>query len=596
MRQVVAVVVLASVLSACADGSPAGDAGSTGVMASTGAETSIGQTTVDTAGSSSGEDDTGTASGSTGDPIDPPPPCGSLDYGWRGVVPGPGEPDHDAELEGAAARHDRVHTALTGLPLGLAGDVSIAAADDASRTAIEAFVDSGAWDFEARSGMSPLDVIATWHKATGAFAGVAAAADAYRYGTLRDQGYACEEIDRAREELVRALDGLHLVTELTGVPGLVVRAIAHRDFPGASETATTPIFDPQGDPLPAEKTNGTWREDASGLHPELVWEDSASRDQLIGWAVGYGAAWEVVRDDASIDPALKDRLQADAGAIAEQLMTVRPSGYDLEIWDPEGRPTLHGYLHENNIEGNYLGLLNGQHAIMAAGIIAALAFVAEDPEIDAYLEGELIARRNLMGIAAQSLLIDFGAGTNHSNYNMAFSGAFLVSRYLDDAGGRAQLALAMDRLYVNARSDYPASESAQAFYDLVFALVAADASAFAPTPLPPDDSALAQALATLQAFPPSPAWDESRANCDEAEISAGACTLDDGQVVAVLGMVGHNDALVVADPVPMAVRPPSNFYWRSNPYQPNGGGDGTGLYSASDFRFVYWAGRYARRP
>ncbi len=572
------------------DAAPTSDEGTSGdPSTSTSAETSAGSTSA----ASSTE---GGADSTTGEPVDPPPPCGSLDYDWRGVVAGPGDDAFDAELEAAAVRRERVHVAIASLPSGLGTDVSIAADDAAARAAVETFVEGEGWDFEAATGVAPRDAIARWEKATGAFAGVAAAADAYRYATLRDQGYACEDIELARVQLGRALEGLHLATALTGVDGLVVRAIAHRDWPGISESPTTPIFDENGDPLPFEKNNGTWREDNSGEHPEYVWEDSGSRDQLIGWIAGYAAAWEAVRDDPTFDDAVKDRLQADARAIAVQLMTVRPSGYDLEIWDPEGRPTLHGYLHEHNLEGTYVGFFNGQHAIMAAGIVAALARIAEDPELDAYLFDALVDDRKLVDVAADNILVDFGVATNWSNYNMSFTGAWLVGWSLDDETARADLRRAAERLYRWPRSVVPVESSGQALFDLVFALALADASGFADTVDEPDAAAIDRALATLRAFPAAPAWDFARENCDADEIAAGTCTLEDGTVVAVLGEVGHSDALVVDQAVPIAIRPPSNFYWRSNPYAPNGGGDGTAIPSAADFRFAYWLGRWSRRP
>jgi hypothetical protein len=83
-------------------------------------------------------------------------------------------------------------------------------------------------------------------------------------------------------------------------------------------------------------------------------------------------------------------------------------------------------------------------------------------------------------------------------------------------------------------------------------------------------------------------------NCDADEITAGVCTLSNGQVTDLLGTVGWNDELVAEDPVPIDVRPPSNFHWRSNPYSVNGGGTGDLLPSSADFRFAYWIGRWTR--
>lgn len=581
-------------LLACGDdATTANDEGSSGVASTSGTTSSSSGTS--TSSSSSGEstssgDDT-SGSESTGDPWVPPPECGSLHYDWSALVPGPAEPGFDDALEVVARRHDRMHTVVNGLPLGMAADIDVAVDDTAGRAALQAFADDdAAWSFA-----NTTDVVTGWGKATGAYAGVAAAADAYRYGTLRDQGYPCQEIDRAREQLVRVLDGLHLATALTGTPGLVVRAYAHREFPGAGQSETTPLFDGDGNPQPPEKTNGTWRDDVSGAHPELVWEDACSCDQLVGWAAGYGAAWEVIEHDPTIDQALKDRLQADASAIARQLMTVRESGYDLEVMDADGRITMHGYLHENNIEGQYLGVWNGFHALMAAGIVGALAYVADDDEIDAYLYDQLLGQRNLMGIAVAAMFIDFGAGSNYSNYNMAFDAAWLASRYLDHAQAREDLRSVVRDLYASEGASRQPIENAQSFFDFVYAATIADASAFAPTADVPDEAATERGLSTLARFPVSPAWDFAVENCDADEIAAGVCTLINGDVTDLLGDVGWNDELVAADPVPIKIRPPSNFYWRSNPYAVNGGGVGQQLASAADFRFAYWLGRWTRR-
>ena len=69
----------------------------------------------------------------------------------------------------------------------------------------------------------------------------------------------------------------------------------------------------------------------------------------------------------------------------------------------------------------------------------------------------------------------------------------------------------------------------------------------------------------------------------------------DGSHLTVLGEVGRNGDLLTAEPLPMAIRSASNYYWRSNPYVPNGGADGPGMYPGPDFRFAYWLGRWARR-
>jgi hypothetical protein len=571
------------------------DDGAASILGSSDASTTT-STSTTTNSSTSGETTTTTttADSSTGEPLDPPPACGSHEYAWRALVAGPGEPDHDAVLAAKAAVHDRLHDGLASLPLGLAGDLTIAD-DDADRAIVAEFLATTGGDFETVTGMSPASLL-EFQKATGAFAGVGIAADAYRYGTLRDQGADCDAIDDAHAAVERAMTGLHTAVAVTGDAGMIARAITHRDWPGASATPTVPLFDRAGDPQPPEKTNGTFREDVSGEHPEVVWEDACSRDQIIGWAIAFGAIAEVVDADPTFAAADVQRLREDAAKVARGLMTVRDNGFDLEIWDPDGRPTPNGYLHENNVDGVYVGFLNGQHALMSTGILAGLAYAAQDPEIDAYLVDALVEDRNLMRIAGDALFIDFGAQTNHSNYNMAFDGVHLVTRYLDHAEGREDLALAAARLYRFPDSDYQVAEMGQSLFDLVYAAAIADASAFAATTAEPDEDALGAAIAGLHDFPAPPSWGFEVINCDQAELDAGMCTLADGTEAAVLGPIGHNDALVVDTPVPLAIRPPSNFYWRTNPYQPNGGGPGTGLPSSTDFRFAYWLGRFTRRP
>ena len=84
---------------------------------------------------------------------------------------------------------------------------------------------------------------------------------------------------------------------------------------------------------------------------------------------------------------------------------------------------------------------------------------------------------------------------------------------------------------------------------------------------------------------------ESILNCDEAEIDSGSCIGDDGTDLPLLGYVGWNDELVAEVPVPMSIRPHSNYYWRSNPYAVNGGRVISLCCQRMIFGFVYWAGR-----
>ena len=122
-----------------------------------------------------------------------------------------------------------------------------------------------------------------------------------------------------------------------------------------------------------------------------------------------------------------------------------------------------------------------------------------------------------------------------------------------------------------------------------------DSAANNPCQLEPEQVVIDRALETLQEFPEPPFFEFERINCDDAEILSGDCVAEDGTQLTVLGEVGRNGDLITAEPLPMGIRPPSNFYWRSNPYKPNGGSDGAGMFAGPDFRLAYWMGRWVRR-
>ena len=66
----------------------------------------------------------------------------------------------------------------------------------------------------------------------------------------------------------------------------------------------------------------------------------------------------------------------------------------------------------------------------------------------------------------------------------------------------------------------------------------------------------------------------------------------------MLGCYGWKGTLIEDTPVPMAIRPASNYHWRSNPYSVNSGGVhdemGGQMLPAVDFRIAYWLGRWAK--
>ncbi len=518
---------------------------------------------------------------------------------WNSLIPGPGQAGHDAELAANVARYDRLHEAVTTRATGLAGSVSFKA-DASMRQKVDQLLASP-WDandadptddLKQYTGLEPEALVTSWGMATGMYAGSEIAADAYRYGVLRDRGGSCNDVARARKMLQVSLDALHVVVDITGKPGSIARALMRKDLPGdGAAFPITPLFDGSGNPLPAEKNNGTWRADNSGgKYPTYTWVDSCSRDMLFGWTFGAAAAWEVIKDDPTFPAPTRDQLRADAKSVLDGLMKVRPGGKDLEIWDPDNRRTYHGNLHETSIDRNYV-IKNGVASMMALGEVAGLVYVVDDAPAKAYLTS-LLTTRGLPEATTQTMNVIAlgGDSSNHSAFNMLFMTAWLADRYIPDAGARGVLKNPIRGVYAPLFGENPSSWG-QSFFDLVAAHASGDGTA-GKALASVDATALSRAVTTLRGFRPAPFYATTVENCDPNEVAAGTCVLNDGTTVVKLSNVKWG---IVADkPLPMALRPPSNFFWRTSPFLVNGQGDANAVFPGSDLRMAYWLGRWVR--
>jgi len=532
------------------------------------------------------------------------------EYGWQGLLAGPGQHEaasYDEELARIARIRDRQFHVFIAHAHGVNTETNAPDEGDNRQVITDFLNNTDSWDFEAETGKQVTDVITAWHKVAGMYGGAGVGADAYRYGVLRDQHYPEAEVTRAREILLAALDRVHMAVAITGNIG-IARGFANRNFAGAGEVETVPLFDGDGNPLPEPKNNGTWREDNSegNQYPDFKWEDSCSRDMMIGWIIGWGAAWEVIRDDEDVPQSYRDRMRDDARVLMDNLRMLRQHGeeqYDLELLDADGRTTYHGYLHEENIDRVYTpGVKNGFHAIMALGLLTTLETIAEDPDVTSYVYDEILGTRDFIGIIEdQMILVDVSLQTNYSNVNMAFDGVWLASRFLRGDEYRRRLReAARDEIYARRERDGTLKprqpiEQSWTWYDWVHVSTLCGAGADSGCTEDIDEEALARGLQTMHDMPQPPFFEFERINCDEQEIASGDCTAIDGTHLTVLGYKGRNDSLITEEPVPMRIRPISNYYWRSTPYSPNGGSNGAGMYSGVDFRLAYWLARWVRR-
>ena len=531
------------------------------------------------------------------------PACGSGTYDGNYLLPGPGEENYDGDLALLARRYDRVFHAIVAPAHGVNCDVSMAVDATAHRELVQRFAtEDDGWDFAAFSGgQSGMDMVDAYHKVAGLYAGTGVAAEAMRYEVLKRQGAACEEIEIARQHLATALEATNLAFTIAGIPGVVVRGFIRTDIQGyGSTTETVPLADENGNPLPEEKNNGTWREDNSGLYPNYIFEDSCSRDMMLGWASAVAFGYEVIRDDPAFPESTKEQIRTNARNVLLELMKVRESGYDLEFPDADGRITYHGYINEQAMErATYIdGFRNGFYAIMALGIVSAFTYAADDPSLEYYLYDELIAKRDLPGIARDDMIyINMNTQSNYSNYNMAFGSALLALRYINDDTARNVIAEAVEtQLYNTPNANYQPIGAQMSFFDFIEAYADAGGTAWTAPAGSVNPQPVADGIEGLRGFATPPYFDYKVEQCDESELASGDCTLENGTRVEVYDEGGRKGSTICNVSIPKAIRRPSNYEWRSNPYEPNGGGEGGNLMPGIDFRIAYWLGRFISVP
>jgi hypothetical protein len=509
---------------------------------------------------------------------------------------GPGSDGFDADLAALAQGFDRQFLAINAAPYGMSLDVYVRPEHrDAMTTWLATGSGTTTADFEAQTGLAWTDAV--YHVDEmgdlGMFGGVAAIADCYRYALVRDDPDALpDDVTTARAAYERVLDALHAMHAMPGTAGGFVRGIARRDQPGMEGVITVPLADDAGDPLPVDK-EAVWRDDFSGEYPDYVWYDDTSKDQLDGYILALGAAWDVGHGDPAVDPALLAALSADAAELGHALMVPNPAtGLDLTLIDADGRPTTFGDLSASQLEDAVLDEpRNPFNAAIALSTVKVLAEVSGDPELSAFFD--TIARDRGYSALIRDVggIVYLGYLTNYSNVNMGYTAVASLLRFEDDPALRDDDEAALASLWADGTARAPWH-----FEDAWFSVLQAVYA--------DDDEAAAGAADDLRGFAPAPAFEDAVENCDPEEIATGVCTGIDG--VTRIELYGHFDGDVFvpgssrnASPVattyvPQPLRPPSNFEWRSDPYRVNGGGSDL-LDPRGDWRAAYWAGRYLRR-
>jgi hypothetical protein len=440
-------------------------------------------------------------------------------------------------------------------------------------------------DFQKWSGKHPYEVVEHFneHEDLGNFGGVASVGVAARFIALKKAGAPEAELARARDAVVRAAN-LWIVYGSIGGPGVVARGIRRVNstpaIPGEIPATTTDV--------PAKKSP-LWRKPVAKGFDDYIWIDDTSKDQIIGYALATVWIYDALRDDPMAPEGLTERLGKPLVAFARALMKVAPeNGADMIARDSDGRLTSFGDLNSRMISSSGAPLpedstlRNGFNAAMGAAVIRAAFHVSGQQDIGEFYYQDLIGKRDYpKDIATNAGAVFLGPKTNYSNVNMLAMALATLGRTETDPYVRAKLSDALRAQFWDTGNDRDVSHVKQAWFDAIY-------GAYGPTP--PSDLR-ARVKENLSGFQPAPAYQRDRVNCDDAEIAAGSCLAIDGKTTIVLSLTrGHNDVVVAKTPLPMSIRPDTDFAWRGDPHGVNGG-PGNRMNPGGDVLAAYWLAR-----
>ena len=534
------------------------------------------------------------------------------------VEPGPSPtvflPGSDPELDDHLRVHDRMFYGIHAFPFGIG--LTTGAKDGAALDLIRDWLDQeDELDLEAFTGKHPYELQGGYEGPNlGLRGGGASPGTAFRYMALRQEGAPAADLARARADVVKALEYLPVINIITGIPFGIARGAMllksknenEPPFPGGTPTLV-PLFDEEGNPLPpGEKNNGTSRPDNSGgILPEGLWywEDSCSKDQLVGWVAAMATLYDAAVGDPSIDPALVEALREMACAVGAGLRQKVPFtaldgetyDYDLVIMDADGRPTKHHDLNPLALEGMYLPpestIYNVFNLLMGLGIVKGLYHVCGDEASEAFLYQELLGMRDYLDMVPRKDdkdALDYvymGPKTNFSNVNMIAIALFLNVWYESDAEvNEGMLDFVENRWWDVPGVIQSARHLKQPYFDALYQAM---------TDRGTDGDRAKTTAALLKAFTLDPYTGADRINCADDELAAGECLAVDGATTLTLqkdtNRGGHPIATEALNP---SIRPPSNFDARSDPFSVNGGGGDLGLNPGGDLHAAYWILRY----
>jgi hypothetical protein len=438
-------------------------------------------------------------------------------------------------------------------------------------------------DFASFAGKPAVSVLDSYdeHGDEGNFAGVASVGVAARLIVLRAAG---ADVTSAREAAIRAARAWHVYGTIGG-DGVIARGV--RKLGVTPDPATVPLKDGSGNPLPAKK-GAVWRAPVAPGFDGWIWMDDTSKDQVVGYALASAWLWDALHDDPMVPKDVTDDLAKDLARFGHALMKVVPElGIDMCLRDADGRLTTFHDLNDRQLTPDGVApedalILNGFNAALGLAIVRAAYHVSGDAEIGRFYYEELIGKRGYdKEMAKTSGLLFVGPPTNYSNVNMLAIALAALGRYETDPAVLESYEATLQTQFWSHGDDRDVSHVHQAWFDAIYA---------AYSQKHPSDLG-ARIAADLGGFPGAPAFERDIVNCDDAEIAAGSCLAVDGTTTIALAKgKGHGGGPVAKDVVPRALRPDSDFSWRSDPHDVNGTAS-TKLDPGGDFLAAYWLAR-----
>jgi hypothetical protein len=274
------------------------------------------------------------------------------------------------------------------------------------------------------------------------------------------------------------------------------------------------------------------------------WHGDVSVDQYTGALFGYALAYDLLPDEG-----VKRVIAEDVAAIADHLIE-----HGMTIVDVDGEVTTFGHLEPSFFTEDLNALIALGFFKIAHHITGAARFAQH------YHQLTTAHHYHERAVVARNLWWETLFGTNHSDNNLAFLAYYPLLRYETDAALLPYYHRSLRRTWAAVHKE------GNPFFSFVYRVF---------NPLAAADP---HAYQTLHRFPL-----DKRNIAVRNSVQPGVC---------ISWLRARNGRLQACEPVAIEQRPPSTFEWKENPYRLDGGGDGTKLYTGTDYLLAYWLGRY----